>query len=85
MTDPITYTAAECAAEIAEIRAEMKRVRKVASSWSIGDKAFDFKGKMAELQAQEALWMERWQIASGNSTSSLQGPALSLRPRSSWS
>lgn len=71
------YTVAECETAIAAIDAQLVKLRSVASSFSVGSKAFDFRGKREALLDERATWVTRWEALTGrDGGGGIQGPRL---------
>lgn len=68
------YTADECITRVIELDAEIAKISKLATSFSVDKKRFDFSGKLAELREERALWESRYNIATDASTTTFEGP-----------
>lgn len=69
-----SYTVAQCEDEIAAIDAELKKLRGVATDFSIDKKRFNFAGKRKELLAEREEWLGRLTVLQGGNP--FQGPRL---------
>lgn len=70
------YTSAECKARVIELDAQIAQVTRLASAFTLDKKSFDYKGKLAELRDERALWVRRYEAAEGTGGTSLEGPRI---------
>lgn len=79
MADEPLYTETECIAEIKQIDAEIRKIRRAPASQSVKGFSAHFMGRIKDLQAEREQWKRRlnearsYELGRG---STLQGPTL---------
>lgn len=77
MDEPI-YSETECEAEIKQIDAEIRKIRRAPASQSVKGFSAHFMGRIKDLQAERDRWQQRLREARAyeRGESTLQGPKM---------
>ncbi|MDP3940611.1 MAG: hypothetical protein Q8R92_21060 [Deltaproteobacteria bacterium] len=71
------YTLDECKTRVIELDAEIARLTKLSTSFSVGKKSFNYTGQLDQLRAERELWVSRYnELNNPNTANPFQGPRI---------